>query len=437
MCGIAGIAWFGGAAPIDERALAAMRDIQSHRGPDDAGTYRCDGCILVSRRLAILDLSERGHMPMASFDGRFWIVHNGEVYNFKSIRTRLEGLGHNFRSGTDTEVILAAYAQWGPASLDLLNGMFAFAIWDSRERELFLARDHLGVKPAYFVEKGGAFYFASEAKALFAAGISPSFDEATAPELVRFGFVAGEQTPFKGVKRLLPGHYLLWKDGRARLSRWWDLGKRARETRENPPPRPTAFFAETFDDAVNLRRISDVPLGVLMSGGLDSCSVAASLSKQAGNGVASFTIGFTEAEYDESSLARMVAAEWNLDHHELTPDADDLFRRMRRAAWHSDEPIAHASDVHLWMISEFAKPRVTVLLSGEGADEVLGGYLRYQTLRSRALLAVARRVAHLVPITTSGLRRLTKLTEYLRLGGPRRLVYHNSAKYLRFFSRCD
>jgi asparagine synthase (glutamine-hydrolysing) len=407
-----------------------MRDVLTHRGPDDAGAHQSDGCALLSRRLAILDLSERGHMPMVSPDGRYWIVHNGEVYNFKALRERLEGLGHHFRSGTDTEVILAANAEWGPASLDHLNGMFAFAIWDLHQKELFLARDRLGIKPVYYAEVGGVLYFASEAKALFAAGLKPSFDDSTAPELLRFGFVAGNRTPFAGVRRLLPGHYLMWKDGRTRLCRWWNLGKRAREVREDLPGDPTSWFGETFDDAVNLRRISDVPVGVLMSGGLDSCSVAASLAEHAGSGVASFTIGFTEPEYDESQLARMVAARWRLDYHELTPDPDELFGRLRRAAWHSDEPITHASDVHLWMISEFAKPHVTVLLSGEGADETLGGYLRYHTLRSQAVLAVARRVVGLMPIVPPRPRRLAKLVGYLRLGGPRCLVYHNAAKCL-------
>jgi asparagine synthase (glutamine-hydrolysing) len=430
MCGIAGIVWPGGPLPVEESRLLAMRDVLAHRGPDDAGTYRSDGCVLLSRRLAILDLSERGHMPMASPDGRYQIVYNGEVYNFKTIREKLERRGHRFRSGTDTEVILAAYSEWGPVSLDYLNGMFAFAIWDLHQKELFLARDHLGIKPVYYAEAGRVLYFASEAKALFAAGLTPSFDDTTVPELVRFGFVAGDRTPFAGVRRLLPGHYLLWKDGRMRLCRWWNLGKRAREVREDPPRDAASWFGETFDDAVDLRRISDVPVGVLMSGGLDSCSVAASLAEQAGSGVASFTIGFTEPEYDESLLARMVAARWKQDHHELTIDPDELFGRLRRAAWYSDEPIVHASDVHLWMISEFAKPRVTVLLSGEGADETLGGYVRYHTLRSQAVLAVARRVADLMPIAPRFPRRLGKLVDYLRLGSPRCLVYHNAAKCL-------
>jgi asparagine synthase (glutamine-hydrolysing) len=414
--------------PVEEPRLIAMRDVQAHRGPDDWGTYRTEGCVLLSRRLAILDLSERGHMPMASPDGRYQIVYNGEVYNFQAIRERLEQRGHRFRSGTDTEVILAAYGEWGATALESLNGMFAFAIWDSHRKELFLARDHVGIKPVYYAQDGEILYFASEAKALFAAGLTASFNQSTAPELLRFGFVAGERTPFTGVRRLLPGHYLIWKDGRTRLSRWWDLGKRTREMREAPPGDPASWFGEAFDDAVRLRCISDVPVGVLMSGGLDSCSVAASLAEQAGSGVASFNVRFTERGYDESQLARSVAGRWNLDHHEMTPGPDELFERLRRAAWHSDEPIAHASDVHLWMISEFAKPCVTVLLSGEGADEILGGYVRYHSLRSGAFLGGARRVAALVPTLPARPRRLTKLLDYLRTGGTRCLVYHNSAK---------
>jgi len=213
MCGIAGIVSTEHDLPVSEAVLARMRDSITHRGPDDAGHYLEPGIGLASRRLAILDLSPRGHMPMSTPDGRYWIVYNGEVYNYREIRARLEGRGFKFESNTDTEVILAAFVEEGPAMLHRLNGMFAFAIWDTRERALFMARDRLGVKPLYYCRFSGALYFGSEEKVLFAAGIPAQFDPATWEELLSFCYVAGERTPFVGVKRLLPGHFLTWKDG--------------------------------------------------------------------------------------------------------------------------------------------------------------------------------------------------------------------------------
>ncbi|MBA3714110.1 MAG: asparagine synthase (glutamine-hydrolyzing), partial [Pyrinomonadaceae bacterium] len=293
MCGICGIVHRDRAYPMSESVLLKMRDSLTHRGPDDAGQYLAPGIALGTRRLSILDLSQRGHMPMSTEDGRYWITYNGEVYNFQELRSELESRGHAFRSHTDTEVVLRLYAEQGPAMLDRLNGMFAFAIWDSQERVLFLARDRVGVKPLYYAFEGDALYFASEEKALFAAGLAPKFDTTTWEELLCFRYVAGEQTPFVDVKRLLPGHYLLWKDGGVQIRRWWHLAERAAAQRESLPKNPLQWFEEIFNSAVDLRRISDVPVGVLLSGGLDSSSVATSLASQAGSGVSSFTVRFT------------------------------------------------------------------------------------------------------------------------------------------------
>src|SRR5215217_1747166 len=307
MCGICGIVYRDHEYLARENRLLAMRDTLTHRGPDDAGHYLAPGIVLGSRRLAILDLSERGHMPMSTADRRYWITYNGEVYNYRELRSALETRGYTFRSHTDTEVVLYLYVDRGPAMLDQLNGMFALGIWDSQERTLFLARDRLGIKPLYYAHQAGAFYFASEEKALFTAGISAQFDPDTWEELVCFRYVAGEQTPFVGVRRLLPGHYLLWKDGNTQIRRWWHVAERVQALREKSSRDALQWFQETFDSAVDLRRISDVPVGVLLSGGLDSSSVAASLAAQAGSGVASFTVRFTEPGYDEGPLAQQVA----------------------------------------------------------------------------------------------------------------------------------
>lgn len=440
MCGICGRAsgTAESAEGFDVHRLAAMRDSMTHRGPDDAGSYLAPGIALGVRRLAVIDLTAHGHMPMQSTDGRFRIVHNGEIYNFPALRQPLEANGHMFQSHTDTETLLALYAEHGPAMLSLLNGMFAFAIWDEREQSLFIARDRLGVKPLYYGLHEGAFYFASEVKALFAAGLPFAIDPDIWPELLYFRYTAGERTPFVGIRRLLPGHYLTWRRGELRVTRWWHLAERAQALREQLPADAAAWFGQTFDDAVALRRISDVPLGVLLSGGLDSGSVAAALAAQAGAATAggrlnSFTVGFAEAGYDESHLAAQVAGRWGLEEHCLRIAPEDLPGQWARAAWLNDEPPAHGADAHLLSIALHAKPRVTVLLSGEGADETLGGYVRYRPLRYAALFGLARRAlsfSSLLPIPGRLGGRLAKLKRLVGLGGARQAVLFNACDVL-------
>lgn len=428
MCGICGVVHSAPTEPISEERLLAMRDSMRHRGPDDAGHHLEPGIALGSRRLAILDLSQRGHMPMGTADGRYRIVYNGEVYNYRDLRPTLESRGYSFQSNTDTEVLLNLYAEHGPAMLDQLNGMFALAIWDARERTLFLARDRLGVKPLYYARRGDALHFASEAKALLAAGIPAAFDEECWEELLCHGYVAGERTPLLGVECLLPGHYLLWQDGSYRIRRWWNLAERAQARREELPPDPVRWFRETFDDAVRLRRISDVPVGVLLSGGLDSSSVAASLSLQSGgsgpsaSGVASFTMRFAEPRFDEGPLARQVAERWSLDHRELSVPSDQLWQRVRRAASLLDEPLAHGSDLHALAIAEYARSWVTVLLSGEGGDETLGGYVRYLPLRFPGVLKAAQPWLPRLAAALGLEGKLGKLGRFLEMGSLDRLL---------------
>ena len=398
-----------------------MRDALYHRGPDDAGEYRAPGIALGTRRLAILDLSERGHMPMQTPDGRYCISYNGEVYNCRELGAELTAKGVAFRSETDTEVVLQLYAREGPAMLDRLNGMFAFAVWDTVERTLFVARDRLGVKPLYYVHHDGNLLFASEAKALFTAGVVPEFDERTLPELLAFRFVAGSRSPFRGVQRLLPGHHMFWKDGRLTIRRWWCLADRARERRGEVRRDPERWFRETFDQSVKIRRLSDVPVGVLLSGGLDSGSVAASLGQDGRAGLASFTVSFSERGYDESSLATEVADRYGLESHRLTLSPEDLAEMLPAASLLNDEPLVHGNDVHLFALSRYAKNRVTVLLSGEGGDETLGGYVRYRPLRYPRLLRLfpGRR-------TSGKAGRLQKLRRLARLGSPERWVIFNA-----------
>ncbi len=430
MCGLCGIVYSDRNRVVSERSLIAMRDALTHRGPDDASHYLAAGIALGSRRLAVLDLSERGRMPMSSADGRYWIAYNGEIYNHRQLRAPLEARGHKFRSNTDTETLLYLYVEEGAKMLDRLNGMFAFAIWDAQERSLFIARDRLGVKPLYYAALPEGFYFASEEKALFAAGAPAQFDEQCWEELLCFRYVAGEQTPFIGIKRLLPGHYLTWHNGDIQVTRWWNLSEKARFHRGSSNNDLTAWFQETFDNSVNLRQISDVPIGVLLSGGLDSGSVAASLASQTGSSVATFTVRFAEAGYDEGPLAKQVAERWQLDYHELQVAPSELMSRLKQASWLNDEPLAHGNDLYLLAISEYAKQKVTVLLSGEGADEILGGYVRYKPLQYPGLLETAGAFLPKFSSLFRSNRRLQKLGRFLALGSVNRFALFNSCDLL-------
>lgn len=430
MCGISGEVHCDQEYPISRWRAIEMRDKLISRGPDDAGYYEAPGIALGTRRLAILDLSVRGHMPMSTPDGRFWITYNGEVYNHRELRESLEARGHQFASHSDTEVLLTLYATYGPNMLEHLNGMFAFAVWDGHERTLFLARDRVGVKPLYYTAQSGDLYFASEAKALFRRTLPPAFDSETLEELLCFRYVAGEQTPFRNVKRLLPGHSLLWKDGDIRIRRWWQLGERVKSLRENPPPDPEQWFQETFDDAVRSRLVSDVPVGVLLSGGLDSSSIASSMAPIRSLPTASFTVRFEEREYDEGLLAREVAGRFNLDHRELFVLPEQLLTGLIEASQLNDEPLGHGNDFHLLAISRFAKPHVSVLLSGEGSDETLGGYVRYQPLRFPRLLRAARRLHPGFILRSSRNSRLRKFDRFLGLGTTKCFVLFNACDVL-------
>lgn len=435
MCAICGIVAPGEAPPIDEARLVAMRDTMISRGPDDAGIHLGPSVALGSRRLAILDLSERGRMPMSSPDGRFHIVHNGEIYNYRELRAELEQDGYVFRSNTDTEVLLALYATLGEEMLPRLNGMFAFAIWDAVRRRLFCARDRLGVKPFHYVfrERDGVLAFASEPKALRRIGFGGGFEPDTWEELLCFRYVAGARTPFSGILRLLPGHVLTWQNGRLDVRRWWSLADAIRRQRSASASNAVAWFRTTFDEAVAYRRISDVPVGVLLSGGLDSASVAASLHRADPGRISSFTIRFPEPRYDEGDLARAVATHLGLDHHELFLDPTTLPSLVEEASRHADEPLAHASDVHLYAIARYAKPHVTVLLSGEGADELLGGYVRYRPL----LYPVAQRVGASFASAVSALprswpfpARAVKWARLCALGSLERFVLYDACEVL-------
>ncbi|MEP6802661.1 MAG: asparagine synthase (glutamine-hydrolyzing) [Acidobacteriota bacterium] len=388
MCGITG---FVSPRPLPRRLLTAMNATLQHRGPDDEGeglwggdgvdpkTAESGRVGLAQKRLSILDLSPAGRNPMANDDRTLWITYNGEVYNFREIRSELEGFGFRFRSQTDTEVILKAYEKWGRDCVHRFIGMFAFAIWDSRRRVLFAARDRLGIKPFYYLWGRGEFAFASELKALV---IHPAFDPAIDPDALaqylRFQYVPSPAAIYRGSFKLPPGHRLELENGRLLTDRYWDPVAVAESGALPAPPREQAEQLEALlSSAVRYRMIADVPVGAFLSGGVDSSAVVAFMKENATGPVKTFSIGFEQKSMDESPHAKAVARHLGTEHHEkicTTRDAIDLIPRL---AHHYDEPFADSSAIPTMLVSRFAREHVKVALSGDGGDELFWGYSRY------------------------------------------------------------
>lgn len=334
-----------------------------------------------------------------------------------------------FRSDSDTEVLLNLFIRKGDKCLDQLNGMFAFAVWDVRDRTLFMARDRVGVKPLYYAEYQGALYFASEPKALFAGGVPADIDPSAMNELLLFRYVAGENTVFKHVKRLLPGHAMTVEGGKKSVTRWWNLAEKVKANREQLPEDPYGWFEEVFLSSVKYRTISDVPVGVMLSGGLDSGSVAAALHANGQSNMAAFTFVFDDPAYNEGPLAKLVADRFGLKLHTVTLDESALASALEDAAWLYDEPLVHQNDAQMLALSKEAKQLVTVLLSGEGADEFMGGYVRYKPLNQPGLLKVASWASPgLGFLPAKGIvNRFEKLGRYLADSRPGSLVLLNAA----------
>lgn len=368
-----------------------MTDIINYRGPDYAGHYVSGNLGFGHRRLSIIDISDNAHQPMLDVTERYCIVYNGEIYNFLELRSYLVSKGFSLKSKSDTEVLLYLFIDLGPAMLDLLNGMFAIAIWDNQSKDLFIAKDRLGVKPLYYSSQSESFVFSSEPKALFSFGISQELDSYQMEEIVLYRSVAGEKTIFKNVKKLLPGHYLVIKDGRIEQVQWWNLSNRVNSISNSYIPKNVfTWFEETLNSSIKYRTISDVPVGVLLSGGLDSSSIAASLYNQSITKIKAFNLSFSNNDYDESHLARLTSEKFDMDFHQIYLENNELVTSLEDSIWAHDEPLMHQNDPHLLAISRFAKPFVSVLLSGEGADELLGGYVRYKPLiyrNSRKLIS--------------------------------------------------
>lgn len=378
MCGILGTLNYQNAADADK--LSAMRDTMPYRGPDDNGVWLSDDkyCGLAHLRLSILDPSPAGHQPRVEESGRYVISYNGEVYNYIEIRAELETKGYTFETGTDTEVILQAYIEYGTACLSLFNGMFAIAIWDNETKELFLARDRLGIKPVYYYQDANEFIFASETKAIL-KGLSglPALNIELIDDYMSFGYIPGEKTLHQGINRLMPGHYAIIKNQIMTTTQWWDLKF------DNQTDKGFDYYLNQsktlLESAIDLRLRSDVPLGIFLSGGIDSSAVVGLLADKVKEPLKTFSIAYDFGKnFDETQYARMIAEKFGTDHHELKITPQQFKDFIPQYIELMDEPVTEAAAISLFFVSKLAKEKVTVALSGEGSDEIFAGYDLYQ-----------------------------------------------------------
>ena len=421
MCGICGIFFSNRDWRVPSGALASMNRSIAHRGPDDDGFFNEENVGLAMRRLSIIDV-QSGHQPLANENRDVWIVYNGEIYNHAALRPELEAKGHRYQTRSDTETIVHLYEEYGRDCVKHLRGMFAFAIWDRRKRLLFAARDRLGIKPLYYRWDGNTFLFGSEIKAILAyPEANALFNRHALAEYLAFGYITGPETMFAGIKKLMPGHTLELKEGgEPQIVRYWDL-----ETPVDREPHPKSFYVKGYRDlleqAVSSHLMSDVPLGMLLSGGLDSSAVAALATRIRGDQIQTFAVGYgnSEAQFSELGFARQVAEHIGSDHHEVRLSREQFFDNLPRVIWHEDEPIVWPSSVSLYSVARLARERVTVVLTGEGSDETLAGYARYAwtLLNARmdrayrsvvpdAVRRLLRRTVHASPLSAALHRKL-------------------------------
>ncbi len=376
MCGIAGIFSINKDCD-DKRHIEKMCDIISYRGPDGQGYYTDDFVALGHRRLSIIDLSDNGLQPMSNEDGSLWIIYNGEIYNYRDLRAELAAKGHNFKSQTDTEVILHLYEEERESCLNRLRGMFAFAIWDTRGKSLFCARDRFGIKPFHYFSGGGKFIFASEIKAILQHPLAPrGLNKTALKDYLYFKYPVGTETFFKDISTLEPGHYMMVKDGSVKISRYWDLAFNGKN--DKGAKNIINNLYEALEESVKLHMVSDVPLGTFLSGGIDSSSITTICNQYYSGKLSTFCCG-AENESGNSDLkyAMKVSRTLGTDHHELILRAEDFGDFMSKAIWHLDEPCGGSTAIPGYFVAKLARENVKILLSGEGGDEVFGGYEFY------------------------------------------------------------
>jgi asparagine synthase (glutamine-hydrolysing) len=374
MCGIAGFVDTDRNARPDLNLVHRMCEVIRHRGPDDEGIHVEPGVGLGMRRLSIIDLAG-GRQPIHNETESIRVVFNGEIYNYQELRAELEAHGHRFYTSSDTESIVHAYEQWGEGAFARLRGMFGIALWDQSTRTLLLARDRAGQKPLHYAERNGRLYFGSEIKSLLAAGaVEPRLDVAALDHFLAFLYTPRDTSIFAGIHKLPPGHYLKWRDGRVDVRQYWQIG--AGETFAGSEQEAVEALGAVLRDAVRSHMISDVPLGAFLSGGVDSSAVVGLMAQSSSRPVKTFSIGFDDPEFDELEHARTVANHFGTDHHEFVVRPDGLSILDSLIA-HFDEPFADSSAIPTWYVSEIARRHVTVVLSGDGGDELFGGYDRY------------------------------------------------------------
>ena len=372
MCGIAGFNW------NDNALVKSMADSIMHRGPDDSGFYIDKHMSLGNRRLSIIDLSKRGKQPISNEDGTKWIVYNGEVYNYKELKGELQERGHKFKSDTDTEVILHSYEEYGRKCVEKFNGMFAFAIWDSKNKELFLARDRLGIKPLFYYFDGKKFIFASEIKAILEAEIKAAIDESSVYFYLTYGHTPSDKSIFKNIYKLEAGCVLLLKDSKPKIERYWEIDFSEKINRNED------YFVEkireNLSSSVERILVADVPVGAFLSGGLDSSAMVAYITRFKKD-LKTFSISFDYEQFDESKYAKIIADKFETNHYEYSFGPEDVIKVTPMLVRQYDEPFGDPSMVPTYLVSKIARKHVKVSLSGEGGDESFLGYNRYKQYR--------------------------------------------------------
>lgn len=376
MCGIVGLIYNDHNRICENDSVIRMRDLLIHRGPDEKGLFIDGNVGLGHRRLSIIDL-DTGRQPMTNEDESLWIVFNGEIYNFQELREGLIRRGHVFRTRSDTEVLLHLYEEKGEGCPRLLNGIFAFAIWNKKDKSLFWARDHMGIKPLYYTMTKEAFLFSSEIKSIVQSGhLEARCNEEVIPEYFMFRHVSGDNTLFKDVKCLLPGHSMTLKDGDIRIAEYWSPFPKERGNHSSFDS-AVEELSWLIQDSVKKQLISDVPVGTFCSGGVDSSLVTAVAARLLDKPINTFSVGFYEDGYDETVYAQMVSKQYGTNHHEIKITNQEFADLLPKIIWHNDEPLNFANSIQIYIISKLAKNYVTVVLTGEGADELFGGYPRY------------------------------------------------------------
>jgi asparagine synthase (glutamine-hydrolysing) len=403
MCGICGVIHHDRALHVDIATLQAMNQQIFHRGPDEDGYYAVENIGLAMRRLSIIDV-RTGKQPVTNEDQTIWLVYNGEIYNHLELKSRLEANGHRFRSKSDTETIVHLYEEYGEDCVLHLRGMFAFALWDSNKRQLFLARDRLGIKPFYYRQSQQTFLFGSEIKALLAhPSVTAELNRSALPEFLAFGYLSGTRTLFEGIQKLAPGHTaVLDVGGTLKIRQYWDAPQRG-----SSESRPASYYVDGYRDllkeSVQSHLMSDVPLGVFLSGGIDSSAIAALMSDLRKDPIETFSVGYAEEAYSELPYAQLMADHIGSRHQEVRISRKDFFDALPTLIWHEDEPLVWPSSVSLYFVARLARERVKVVLTGEGSDETLAGYTRYPFTLWNARLDRGYR-----DVVPSGMRRFIR-----------------------------